>query len=74
MAMSEAQQRQRDAWKESTHRMLLTDQRRKARAKVSTEQKIDIGRRRKEGESVKALALEFELSASYIRTIAYTYG
>lgn len=63
----------RDAWKRQTHEMFLTAQRSKNfNRKITPDQRAEVIRRRYEGEDPRNLALEFGITAGYIRNLAPT--
>lgn len=70
-----AQAEARAKWADSTNAMFHRRAMLKAHVqKVSSEQKTEIIRRRYEGEDPKDLALEFGISAGYIRNLAPASG
>jgi len=63
----------RDAWKRQTHEMFAVARRSKEyRRKITVDQRAEVIRRRYEGEDPKDLALEFGISAAYVRNLAPT--
>lgn len=62
-----ARQAARDSYSEGINRIFESSRR---RSKVTPRQREEVVRRCREGEDARALALEFGLSAAYIRNLS----
>lgn len=65
--MTPGREAARDAWRDSTNRMLSRPA--MGKRKITSSQRDDIIERGREGEDPKDLALEYSITASYVREL-----